>query len=186
MVEAPVLNESIIVFPVLCGVNVPDQEPPAASNKVGDHKSDYNESENPVDKHGRVLRLQPVSSRRILIVALDDSIKSADVENGDQFWQPCEPDQPRVEHVLVQGQIEGESRNEVYDHPATFEVSAGDAFVVTHLLVSVFVDVFGHHVEYKVQEEDRCNSIIDLSYGRRVLSIESHIVDSCEAGISND
>ena len=79
-VKIPVALERVIAVDVFIGVDELDHPPPEASDLVGDDESDQNESNYFVGVHGDLLRLDSVSSGRLVIVILDKPLDLGNIE----------------------------------------------------------------------------------------------------------
>lgn len=134
-------------------IDILDDKPPEGSYEVCDHENDYNQSENLIWVHYNILSLDPVSSCRVVEVALDQSLNSADIKNGHHFWKSCESDHSCVDGICEE-QVEGKRGKEIDDHPATFCIPYCDFLDILNYFLSLFVLVRLKAIENKIKSEN--------------------------------
>lgn len=178
-------DERVLISDVVFRVDALHQEPPEAGNDVRDHEYNNDESENLVRVHHHVLSLDSVSTRRFVVVRLDKTFDSTNVQEFDQFRQPCQPNQPRI-RTVIEHEVERERGNEIEEHPSGLKVTNREQFVAADACECFLVLILLEKVEEEVEGEADEDDVVDEHEDVACLNPERNVEYSGQAGVADD
>lgn len=185
LIKIPVALKGVITVYVLVGVDELDHPPPQAADLVCNNKSDQNESDDLVGVHGDLLRLDSVSSGRLVVVVLDKTLNLGNIEQLDQFGEPHQPKETGEECAFI-NYVEREGGHEVNKHPAALKVLLRNLLDVGHPLERFAILVLTNAVEEKVQEKESCYTVVGELVDCARLQPEGNECDRSKAGVADN